>query len=126
MVCLPACTTSPLCLCLAPVTHTRACRYVDVRTQAGFTAMHFAVHASCQQALAALLNNGANPLLSSLFDCLDGINSCKGTTALHLAARFGNEPVVLQLLKAYVSPQGKRKARAGVRGPRVLHSSGSP
>lgn len=77
--------------------------YVDVRTQTGFTAIHFAVQSNSRQALAVLLNLGANPLLSSLFDCLDVINCPKGTTALHLAARQGNEAVAKQLLRTYVS-----------------------
>jgi ankyrin repeat protein len=82
---------------------SRSCSYVDVRTQTGFSAMHFAVHTNSQQCLAALLNLGANPLLSSLFDSLDTINCSKGTTALHLAARQGNEAIIKQLLRAYVS-----------------------
>jgi ankyrin repeat protein len=76
---------------------------VDVRTQTGFTAMRVAVHFNNQHTLAALLNSGGNPVLCSLFDCLDTINCPKGTTALHLAARHGNEAVVKQLLRAYVS-----------------------
>jgi ankyrin repeat protein len=79
------------------------CSYVDVRTQAGFTAVHFAVQAHSQQTLAVLLNMGANPLLSTLFDCLDTINCPKGTTPLHLAARQGSTGVAKQLLRAYVS-----------------------
>lgn len=78
-------------------------KYVDVRTASGLTAIHFAVHAGNQQLLATLLNMGANPLLASLFDCLDSINATRGTTALHVAARFGNGLIVKQLLKAYVS-----------------------
>ena len=50
-----------------------------------------------------LLNMEANPLLSTLFDSLDTINCTKGTTALHLAARQGNEAMAKQLLRAYVS-----------------------
>ena len=79
------------------------CSYVDVRTQTGFTAVHFAVQSSSQQTLAMLLSMDANPLLSSLFDCLDTINCPKGTTALHLAARQGNTAMAKQLLRAYVS-----------------------
>lgn len=74
-----------------------------MRTQTGFTAIHFAVQADSRAALAVLLSNGANPLLSSLFDCMDTINCVRGTTALHLAARYGNDAVAHQLLKAYVS-----------------------
>lgn len=74
-----------------------------MRTQTGFTAVHFAVASNNQQTLAVLLNLGANPLLSSLFDCLDTINCPKGTTALHLAARQGNQPMAKQLLRTYVS-----------------------
>jgi ankyrin repeat protein len=57
-----------------------------------------------------LLNLDANPLLSTLFDSLDTINCPKGTTALHLAARQGNEAIVKQLLRAYVSPPPLRTA----------------
>lgn len=98
-------TTFPLntqCLCTLSLA-TLPCRYVDVRTQTGFTAVHFAVASNSQQTLAVLLNLGANPLLSSLFDCLDTINCPKGTTALHLAARQGNQPMAKQLLRTYVS-----------------------
>lgn len=76
---------------------------MDVRTQPGFTAVHFAVQTNSQQTLAVLLNLGANPLLSTLFDSMDTINCPKGTTALHLAARQGNEAIAKQLLRAYVS-----------------------
>lgn len=79
------------------------CSYVDVRTQVGFTAVHFAVQGNSQQTLAVLLNMGANPLLSTLFDCLDTINCPKGTTPLHLAARQGSTGIAKQLLRAYVS-----------------------
>jgi hypothetical protein len=81
-----------------------SCSYVDVRTQTGFTAVHFAVQSNNQESLAMLLNMEANPLLSTLFDSLDTINCTKGTTALHLAARQGNEAMAKQLLRAYVSP----------------------
>lgn len=74
-----------------------------MRTQTGFTAMHYAAYSGCQKALAVLLSCGANLVLSVLYDCMDVINCPPGTTALHLAAREGNEPVVQQLLKAYVS-----------------------
>lgn len=83
-----------------------SCRYVDVRTQSGFTAVHFAVHHNSQQALAAMLNHGGHMMLSSLFDSLDCINCTKGTTPLHLAARNGNTAIAQQLLKAYVSSSG--------------------
>jgi ankyrin repeat protein len=86
-----------------PVAALISYSYVDVRTQTGFSALHFAVHAGSQQCLAVLLNLGANPLLSSLFDSLDTINCSRGTTALHLAARQGNEAIAKQLLRAYVS-----------------------
>lgn len=76
---------------------------MDVRTQVGFTAVHFAVQGNSQQTLAVLLNMGANPLLSTLFDCLDTINCPKGTTPLHLAARQGSTGIAKQLLRAYVS-----------------------
>jgi ankyrin repeat protein len=84
--------------------------YVDVRTQTGFTAVHFAVQSNNQEALAMLLNMEANPLLSTLFDSLDTINCPKGTTALHLAARQGNEAIAKLLLRAYVSPLPLRTA----------------
>jgi ankyrin repeat protein len=86
------------------------CSYVDVRTQAGFTAAHFAVQTNSRQTLAVLLNMGANPLLSTLFDCMDTINCPKGTTALHLAARQGNEAIAKQLLRAYVSSSSVQAA----------------
>lgn len=79
---------------------------MDVRTQAGHTAVHFAVQSNSQVTLAVLLNMGANPLLSSLFDCMDTINCSKGTTALHLAARQGNLAIAKQLMRAYVSRMG--------------------
>lgn len=92
---------------MCPLPVCRAfCSYVDVRTQTGFTAVHFAVQSSSQQTLAMLLSMDANPLLSSLFDCLDTINCPKGTTALHLAARQGNTAMAKQLLRAYVSCAG--------------------
>lgn len=77
-------------------------KYVDLRTTAGLTAVHFAVQAGDQEMLVSLLNSGANPLLASLFDCMDGVNAARGTTALHLAARHGRTPLVKQLLKAYM------------------------
>lgn len=93
----------PVCALAFAVVLLHACSYVDVRTQTGFTAVHFAVQSNSQETLAMLLSMDANPLLSSLFDCLDTINCPKGTTALHLAARQGNEAMAKQLLRAYVS-----------------------
>lgn len=96
----------------ASVLAVSACSYVDVRTQTGFTAVHFAVQSNSQQTLAMLLDMDANPLLSSLFDCLDTINCPKGTTALHLAARQGNPAMAKQLLRAYVSGRACLRASA--------------
>eukprot|EP00879_Flechtneria_rotunda_P000452 GHRR01000551.1.p1 GENE.GHRR01000551.1~~GHRR01000551.1.p1 ORF type:complete len:601 (+),score=258.81 GHRR01000551.1:339-2141(+) len=84
-------------------------KYVDVRTQTGFTAVHMAVHANAQQALAVLLGSTANLMLSSLFDSLDCINCPRGSTPMHLAARSGNEVVAKQLLKAYVETWAQRQ-----------------
>lgn len=61
------------------------------------------MHYESQQALAALLNQGAHVMLSSVFDSLEVINCTRGTTPLHLAARNGNSAIAQQLLKAYVS-----------------------
>lgn len=102
-----------------------SCRYVDVRTQSGFTAVHFAVHAGCLQSLAVLLNAGANPMLSSLFDCLECINCPRGSTALHLAARHGNMDACKQLIKAYVSTQQHVSSvrQMEISTPTAVHSS---
>lgn len=86
-----------------------------MRTQTGFTAVHYAVQAGSTLALQVLLRHGANPLLSSLFDSLDDINCVRGTTPLHLSARLGNDAAAKQLLKAYVSWQ------RALPGGRALH-----
>lgn len=65
--------------------------------------MHFAVVANNQEALATLLSLGANPVLSTIYACQDVTKCPKGSTALHLAARLGNETAAQQLLRAYVS-----------------------
>jgi len=69
----------------------------------GFTAVHYAVHANAAEALAVLINSGANILLSSLFDCLDSLCCARGSTPLHISARNGNTAIAKQLLRAWVS-----------------------
>lgn len=74
-----------------------------MRTLSGFTAMHFAVHANAQRAVAVLLNGGANPYLANMYDSMEWISLPKSTTPLHIAARNENGPVARQLLNVYVS-----------------------
>lgn len=79
------------------------CRYVNLRTQIGLTAIHCAVRANAQQALAVLLTAGGNPSLASFHDCMAWNNLPKGSTALHLAARTANTAAAMLLLRAHVS-----------------------
>jgi ankyrin repeat protein len=78
-----------------------------VRNQLGHTAVHYAVQAGAQQALAVLLAAGANPSFTSLFDCMVWDNLPKGSSPLHVAARKNEPALAMQLLKAYVSYNGK-------------------
>jgi ankyrin repeat protein len=83
-------------------------RYMDVRNQVGHTAVHYAVQAGAQQTLAVLLSAGANPSFTSLFDCMVWDNLPKGSSPLHVAARKNEPALAMQLLKAYVSSNGRR------------------
>jgi ankyrin repeat protein len=76
---------------------------MDVRNQVGHTAVHYAVQAGAQQALAVLLSTGANPSFVSLCDCMLWDNLPKGSSPLHVAARRNEPALAMQLLKAYVS-----------------------
>ena len=115
--CLPACPPS-----------RGACRYIDVRTNSGLCALHFAVHSSGPyvDAFKTLLAHDPNIALANTYTADDHwlpMNIL--TTPLHLAAQKGCTVVATELLKFYVS-HSPRTAPECEKCPRPLHKAHTP
>jgi ankyrin repeat protein len=76
------------------------CKFPDMRTMHGMTALHLAACHGDEAVVSALLRGGAK-LDAAIADHHASIPWCsRGSTALHLAASFGHEAVCRTLISA--------------------------
>ncbi len=94
------CNIAELIMCCS------TCRFVDVCTTAGFSALHYAAFHGLAQVATVLLEAGANALLptSSPNGAWDeGQPLWSGCNALHLAACQGHNHMINVVLEGHVS-----------------------
>lgn len=87
----------------------------DVRTQYGFTPLHFAVRGHGMEAAAVLLRRGACVSAASIFDG-EWLDCPRGTTPLHLAARLAQHDMAMLLLQEHAD----NRAADGAVDPRLF------
>lgn len=78
-------------------------RLVDLGNFCGYTPLHYAAAANKPCALAALMAGGANIACRTWSEGSDWVSGRRGSTALHLAARRGDEDMCKAILRHYVS-----------------------